>query len=88
MTIEESSILEEVTSMHQSAEWGMQAFQSLFPRVVDRMSFEYRGQHKLMMKLLILLYNLRTKRVEINQILNVYMPSLRQYVKELFIYTA
>jgi hypothetical protein len=88
MTIEELNILEEAPSMRQSAVWGMRAFQSSFPRVKDRISFEYRGQQKLMMKLLILKYNLRTKRVGINQILNVYMPSLRQNVNELFIHTA
>ena len=74
--------------MCQRAEWGMRAFQSSFPRVKDHISFEYRGQRKLMMKLLILLYNLRTKRVGINQILNVYLPSLRHNVNELYINTA
>ena len=55
--------------MHQPAECGMQEFQSIFPHVKDHVSFEDRGQRKLMMKLLLLLYNMRTKRVGINQIL-------------------
>ena len=71
MIIDELNILEEATSMRQSAEWGMRAFQCSFPRVKDCIPFEYRGQRRLMMKLLILLYNLRTKKVGINQILNV-----------------
>lgn len=85
MNINELNILEEATSMRQSAEWGMRAFQCSFPRVKDRIPFEYKGQRKLMMKLLILLYNLRTKKVGINQILNVYMPSLDRNVNELYI---
>ena len=88
MTIDELNILEEATSMRQCAEWGRRAFQSSFPRVKDRISFEYRGQWKLMMKLLILLYNLRTKRVGISQILNVYMPSPTENVNELYVNAA
>jgi hypothetical protein len=47
----------------------------LFPRIKDRISLEFRGQHKLM-KLMILLYNLHTRRVGIIQILNVYHTCL------------
>ena len=85
MTIDELNILEEATSMRQSAEWGMRAFQCSFLRAKEHIQFEYKGQRKLMMKLLILLYNLRTKKVGINQILNVYMPSLDRNVNELYI---
>ena len=70
--------------MQQSAEWGMQAFQALFPRVKDLIEFKEIGQRKLMMKVMILLFNLRARRVGINQILNVYMPSLNVNVNELY----
>ena len=84
MTLDEMDIAGEATSMHQTAEWGMQAFQALFPWVKDRIDFEEVGQQKLMIKLMILLYNLRARRVGTNQILNVYMPSLNVNVNELY----
>ena len=87
MTIDELNILEEATSMHQSSEWGMQAFQSLLPRVKNCIPFEYKGQGKLMMMMLILLYIVRTKRVGMYIILNVYMPSLGRNVNQLYINT-
>ena len=84
MTLEQMNLAVEATSMRQSAEWGMRAFQALFPRVKDRIEFESIGQRKLMMKVMILLFNLRARRVGINQILNVYMPSLNVNVNELY----
>jgi len=86
MTIDEMEIAKDATSMRQSSEWGMRAFQASFPRIKDRITMEERGQRKLMMKLMILLYNLRTRRVGINQILNVYMPSLNEDVNALYIH--
>ncbi len=64
----------------------MRAFQSSFPRIKDHIALEYRGQRKLTMKLLILLYNLRARKVGINQILNVYMPSLNENVNGIYIH--
>ena len=86
MTIEEMEIAKDATSMRQSSEWGMHAFQASFPRIKDRITLEERGQWKLMIKLMIYLYNLRTRRVGINQILNVYMPSLNEDVNALYIH--
>ena len=43
MTIEGMEIARDATLMRQSAEWGMRAFQSSFPRIKDRISIEYRG---------------------------------------------
>mgnify|MGYP006199174333 CR=1 FL=1 len=82
MTLEQKNLAAEATSMRQSAEWGMRVFQALFPRVKDRIEFEEIGQRKLMMKVMILLFNLRARRVGINQILNVSMPSLNVNVNE------
>ncbi len=76
MTLNEIEVAKDATSMRQSSEWGMRAFQASFPSIKDRITIEYRGQRKLMMKLMVHLYNLRTRKVGINQILNVYMPCL------------
>ena len=84
MTADEIAVARDATSMRQSAEWGMRAFQASFPRVKDRISFERNGQRKMMVKLMLLLYNLRARRVGINQILNVYMASLTQDVNEIY----
>lgn len=78
MTLNEIEVAKDATSMRQSSEWGMRAFQASFPRIKDRITIEYRGQRKLMMKLMVHLYNLRTRKVGINQILNVYMPCLNE----------
>ncbi len=66
------------TSMRQAAEWGMRALQSSFPRMQDRIVYEERGERRIMMKMMILLYNFRARLVGINQIKNVYMPNLIQ----------
>ena len=66
------------TSMRQSAEWGMRAVQSSFPRLKDRFNYEERGERKRVLMSIFLLYNLRTRLVGINQILNVYMPHLNK----------
>ncbi len=86
MSIDDIRTAKEATSMRQSSEWGMRAFQSSFPRIKDRIALEYRGQRKLTMKFLILLYNLRARKVGINQILNVYMPSLNENVNGIYIH--
>ena len=66
----------EATSMRQSSEWGMRALQSSFPRLKDRMIYEEMGERKIILKMMVLLFNLRSRRVGINQILNTYMPAL------------
>ena len=62
--------------MRQSAEWGMRAFQSSFPRIKDRFNYEEKGERRLVLKFLIMLYNLRAKMLGINQIQNTYALSL------------
>ena len=63
----------------------MRSFQASFPRLKDRIPFEQFGQRKIMMTMMILLYNLHTKKVGINQIRNVYMHSLNENVNQLYI---
>jgi len=47
----------EATSMRQSAEWRMQSFQGSFPRIKDRILYEERGEQKLILQILILLFS-------------------------------
>ncbi len=58
--------------MRQSAEWGMQAFQSSMPHIKDWMKFETRGEHKVTLTMMILLYNLCARAVGINQLQSFY----------------
>ena len=74
MPIDDIHIAKKATSMQQSSQWGMHAFQSLFPCKKDHTALEYRGQQKLAMKLLILLYNLHARKVAVNQILMYTCP--------------
>ena len=46
------------------------------PRLKDEIHYEEKGERKLILKLVPLLYNLRIARVGLNQITNTYMPHL------------
>ncbi len=85
MTLNEIEVVKDATSMQQSSEWGMRAFQASFPRIKDCIMIEYRAQRKLMMKLMVHLYNRQTRKVGINQILNDYMPCLNENVNQHYI---
>ncbi|KAI2492948.1 DDE superfamily endonuclease [Fragilaria crotonensis] len=67
-------INKEATATRQSAEWGMRAIQSSFPHLKDRFTYEENGE--LILKMMVLLYNLCAQKVNINQIRNTYMPAL------------
>jgi len=67
---------EQATSMRQCSEWGMRAVQSSFPRLNDKFPFETRGERRISIKMMILLYNLRARMVGINQIRNFFLPAL------------
>jgi hypothetical protein len=58
--------------MQQSAEWGMQAFQSSMPHIKDRMKFD----RKATLTMMVLLYNLRARMVGINQLNRFYAGPL------------
>jgi hypothetical protein len=79
------SLNKEATAMRQSAEWGMRAIQSSFPRLKDRLIFEEYGERKIILKSMILLYNLRARLVGINQIKNTYMPALEVNVNTMYV---
>ena len=74
--MENLAVKRDATSMRQTAEWGMRAIQSSFPRLKDTVKYEELGERRTMMKMVLLLYNLRARLVGINQIRNVYMPML------------
>ena len=65
------SIAHNATSMHQSAEWGMRAFQSSMPRIKDRMKFEERSEHKVTLTVMILLY-MQTLSLYLDRLLREY----------------
>lgn len=73
---EEINLIRQATSMRQASEWGMRMFQGSFPRMKDRFIYEERGERKLMLMLTVLLFNIRTKLVGLNQIQSVFMPHL------------
>jgi hypothetical protein len=72
----ERGMARDATSMRQSAEWGMRAFQSSMPRLKDCMIFETRGERRVTLTMMILLYNLRARAVGINQLKSVYTAPL------------
>ena len=75
-TPDEVLICTEATSLRQAAEWGMRAIQSAFPRLKDAIPHETNGgiERKIMLKLVVLLYNFRLEYVGLNQIRNTYVP--------------
>ncbi len=72
----EHGIACDATSMRQSAEWGMKAFQSSMPRLKDCMKFETRGEQRVTLTMMILLYNLQARAVGINQLMCFYTAPL------------
>ena len=75
----------EATSMRQSAGWGIHAIQSLFPCLKDRFVYKETGERKIMLKFLLLLYNVRARKVGINQIHNTYMLYFNRDVNQEFV---
>ncbi len=59
---------QQATLVWQAAEWGMRTIQSSFPSLKDTFIYEDTGEHRILMKMVCLLYNLRAHTVGINQI--------------------
>ncbi len=72
----EHGMARDATSMRQSAEWGMRAFQSSMPHLKDCMKFETCGERRVTLTMMILLYNLQARAVGINQLKSVYTAPL------------
>jgi hypothetical protein len=60
----------------------MRTFQMSFPRVKDRFVYKERGERRICLKMLVLLYNMRARMVGINQIRNTYMKHLTRNANE------
>ena len=56
----------------------MRTIQSSFPSLKDTFIYEDTGEHRILMKMVCLLYNLRAHTVGINQIKNVFMKHLNE----------
>ena len=66
----------DATSIRQSSEWGMKQFQSSFPRVKDEFRLETQGERRIILLLVVYLFNYRTNLVGCNQIRSTFMPHL------------
>ena len=78
-----NSVNRDATSVRQLSEWGMRGLQGSFPRLRDRIPWEERGERKLLMQLVIYLFNYRTTVVGLNQIAVVYKKHLSTTANEL-----
>mgnify|MGYP000125822197 FL=1 len=63
------------TSVRQLSEWGMRTIQAQFPRLNDALDYEENGERKVILQLMILLYNYQCVEIGINQILNSFMAT-------------
>lgn len=54
----------------------MSSYKSTFPKLRDRFVYEERRERKPMLLTVVMLHNLRSILVGIDQILNIYMPHL------------
>ena len=79
---QDTILWKEATSVRQLSEWGMRGLQGSFPRLKDKLVYEERGERLIIIKLIAHLYNIRSNLVGINQILNVYMPNLREKIND------
>ena len=69
-------VMRKATSARQGSEWGMRSFKCTFPQLKDQIVYEENGERKLILLTTVLIFNLRSKLVGVNQILNTYMPHL------------
>jgi hypothetical protein len=72
----EHQLRRQTTSARQTAVWGMLSLQTSFPRIKHRFIYEEQGERRIVLKLLILLYNMWARMIGINQIQNTYMRQL------------
>jgi hypothetical protein len=74
----EHQVRRQTTSAQQTAEWGMLSIQTSFPQLNDRFIYKEQGEQRIVMKILVLLYNMWVRMVGINQIQNTYMRHLNR----------
>jgi hypothetical protein len=63
----------ELLSYRQTAEWGMRALQGTFGRLRIPLEINHSSHRQQLIEICIRLHNLRTRRVGLNEIRNVYM---------------
>ncbi len=63
--------------MRQLAEWDMRVLQGLFPQLRDQIKYEDRGEGRINIKMMALLFNLCSNLVGISPSRSVYMPILK-----------
>ena len=68
----------QATSVRQLSEWGMRGLQGSFPRLKDRLKYEERGERRIILEMVVLLYNFRASTVGMNQIQSTFMPHLER----------
>lgn len=79
----EGNIRRDLTKQNQAksvcvlSEWGLNGFQSSFPCVKDQVRYKERGERKIQLICLVLLYNFRASTIGFNQIQTVFMPELQ-----------
>jgi hypothetical protein len=78
----EHQLRQQTTSAWQTAEWGMLSIQTSFPIIKDQFIYKEQGEQRIVMKLLVLLYNMRAQIVGINQIQITYTQHLNRNANE------
>ena len=63
----------QATSVRQLSEWGMRMIQCAFPRLKDSLQYKEEGDRKIILRLMVHIYNFQTYNVGHNIILNSYM---------------
>ena len=67
------------TSLRQVSEWGMRALQGTLARLTTRLTSDSKKRHDLIVSI-VLLHNLRTDLMGVNQIATVFNPEYEQYI--------
>jgi len=70
------SKLNQAKAVRILSEWGMRGFQGSFPRLKSKIRYEERGERKILLQSLVLLFNFRSGTIGFNQIRTVFMPYL------------
>ena len=65
----------DATSIRQLSDWAMSMIQGQFPRIKDPMKYKDKGEQKIILRLLVHLYNFQTSQVGINIVLNLYLET-------------
>ena len=63
----------EAISVRQLLERGMRMIQAQFPRLKDKLSYEEAGERRIILNLMVLIYNFQCSTIGHNEILNSYM---------------